>query len=431
MTNSLRPRAVQRLFRGAACCVAAAALTQAAEGAEGDDTASLIDAALQTGRFTAQVRLRYAEIRESNLTGRTKSWTVRTTGGWEMRLAQDLRMNLEGIHTDHFGPKTYNDDVGAIGTSEYPLIPDPRNSDLNQAYLDWTGLPSTRVRAGKQLVRLGNQRFISDNDFRQTPTVFNGVLVTNNTLANTQATFGDFRRMRNALGMQAELRLTLFEAAHNPAPGHSVSGYGYYLDQPQDASFTGFANNSHRVLGVRAEGTVAAGDGADAAGWRRGLGFPYVADFAQQQAYAGGDSRIDARYWRLGAGVATANAGLRVDREVKGSNHGSYGLQTPLTDLYALNGWALQFTTTPPQGLEDTWATVRCEAGAFTFYGEAHRFRSAFGGLDYGRETDLSAVWTLRGDFFARIQHARFRPEAGMARGQEVDKTWVTFNYSY
>jgi hypothetical protein len=424
-------RASSRRARSIALCAGAwavaalfyAALADAAsdEAANSFSVSGAIDDALRSSRFSALIRLRYNRIDESNLPERTEGWTVRAIAAWHTRPAEDLRITLEGIHTDHLGTKHFNDDVALISTSPYPLLPDPRTTDLNQAFIDYSGVPFTHIKAGKQILRMGNQRFISDNDFRQIPTVFNGVLASNGYFSNTEMQLGYFQRVRTALGKQGELRLSLFDLSYNPAPGHSIAAYGYFLDQPQSASFTGFADNSHRTLGVRADGAfTSASTSSDA------LSFPYLIEAARQNDYAGGDARIEANYSRIGGGVVYAKAAVRIDREVKGSNAGEYGLQTPLTDLYAFNGWALQFTTTPRQGLKDTWLTLRYEIAKMTLYGELHRYRSDFGDLDFGRESDLSATYTLRDDSTITLRHARFRPGGGLFGGKDVDKTWLT-----
>jgi len=382
---------------------------------------------LGAGDFYGQVRPRYNNIAESDLPERTEGWTIRVVAGWQKRLSADIKVAIEAIHTDNIGAKDYNDDVARIGSSDYPLLPDPRNTDLNQAYVDYSGVPSTRIRAGKQIVHLGNDRFISDNDFRQTPTVFNGVLVSNTALPATEAKFGYFQRIRTALGTQAQLRLTMFDLAWNPAAGHGISAYGYFLDQDKDASFTGFDNNSHRTLGLRADGGFRIGNAT------REVTLNYLAEIAEQKPYAGGDTRIDARYWRLGVGVSGESLGLRIDREVKGSNHGLYGLQTPLTDLYAFNGWTLQFTTTPARGLQDTWAGLRYELrdSRIVLFTEYHRFGSDFGGLDFGREWDVSGEYRILDNLAAQLKHARFRPGDDLFGGKRVDKTWLTLNFVF
>jgi len=175
------------------------------------------------------------------------------------------------------------------------------------------------------------------------------------------------------------------------------------------------------VVGVKAEGAMRASGTID---------FPYIAEYAQQRPYADGNSRIDVDYSRVGAGIAGANWTLRLDQEVKGSNAGTYGLQMPLTDFYAFNGWTLHFFNTPRQGLRDRWATLRYALGPVTLYGEAHRFRSDYGGVDFGRETDIGVTYVFNEKIVARLQHARYDPGAGTP-DPGIRKTWLTISFAY
>jgi hypothetical protein len=157
---------------------------------------------------------------------------------------------------------------------------------------------------------------------------------------------------------------------------------------------------------------------------------PYELEYAQQRPYAGGNAMIDANYWRAGAGIAHGESVLRFDYEMKGSNAGRYGVQMPLTDFYGFNGWTLHFFNTPRQGLRDAWITARHRWNAFTLYAEGHRFRSDFGGIDFGRELDAGLTYAWREDVLLRLQHARYDPGSGTPDAT-IRKTWLTLTYSY
>ncbi len=372
-------------------------------------------------RLVLFLRPRYNVIEESDKPKKTDVGTMRTIVGLDARPLETLRLHLELLHTDQFG-KRLNDDLAQFGTSAYPLLPDPKTNALNQAYLDYLGLPDTQLRAGQQVVRMGNERLISDNDFRQIPTLFTGLLVTNTAFSETEIKFGRFERVRTALATRVPLKLTTFELARNLSPDHIGTLYGYWLNQPLVNDFTGLDNSSHRVFGARVEGAWALADG-----WT----LPYTVDWAQQKAYAGGDSVINAGYSRLGLGVASANLGVRVDQEVKQSHAGRYGFQTPYSDLYAYNGWTLQLIDTPPQGLKDTWLTVRGEWRKWIAYAEYHRFHTDVGSIALARERDISLTYPLQRNVTARLQHAVFSPASALMGGVFVKKTWLTISYAY
>jgi len=310
-----------------------------AQAAEDADSApfSLADS-LAHGRFTLELRPRFNRIDESDKPLLTEGTTVRAIAGWRSAPYRGLRLTVEAIHTDHIGAKQFNDEGALFASAPYPLLPDPRYTGVNQVFAEYTGFEATRVRIGRQVVRLDDQRWVSDNDFRQVPQLFDGVSVVTSALARTELSAGYYRRVRDTSGNVDKLRLTLLHASWNPLPGQVLSAYAYFHDQADNGAFTGFTDNSYRLAGARAEGAVPIA-GATA--------ITYLAERARQNAYAGGDARIDARYWRLGAGVGDTRWTLRYDYEVKGSNAGAYGLQAPLTDFYQFNGWTLHFFNTP------------------------------------------------------------------------------------
>ena len=403
--------------------VAAIPFVAAMPAAAGDDignqTLGLVEAAT-AGRPVVEVRPRYNRIEEEGYDETTTGWTYRLRLGWRTAAWQGWRATLEGIHTGS-ADKNFNDDPGQIVSSPYPLLPDPRYTGVNQAHVEYAGDSGARLRIGRQVVRLENQRWVSDNDFRQIPQVFEGVHAWYDGLERTQLEAGYFTRVRTTSGVTNDLRLGILRAAWNPRPDHVLSAYGVFHDQPQNGAFTGFADNSYRVVGARAEGTFSR------PAW--GLGIPYLAEIAHQDAYAGGDPRIDARYWRLGAGLASASWTVRYDEELRGSNGGQYGLQAPLTDFYGFNGWTLHFFNVPRQGLHDRWLTARLGVERVTLYGEAHRFRSDYGHEDLGRELDLGVTVDLWHDITARLQHARYDAQSG-ALG-DTRKTWFTLSWTF
>jgi len=82
----------------------------------------------------------------------------------------------------------------------------------------------------------------------------------------------------------------------------------------------------------------------------------------------------------------------------------------------------------PREGLRDDWLTGRYAVGAFTLYAEIHKFKSDFGGLDFGREKDIGITWEILPNATLRLQHARYDPGADNAGN--VRKTWLTFSYT-
>ncbi len=374
------------------------------------------------GHLLLEVRPRYAQITETLKPEKTDVWTVRTMLGWQTAPFYDLRLTAQYIVTGIVGAHNLNDDPSRNSSSRYPLLPDPANQSINQLFADYSGVPSTRMRIGRQILRIDDQRFISDVDFRQTPQVFDGVTFINTALPETEIQLGEYRRMRTVLDKSNRLRLHILHAAWNPAPDHTLAAYGYWQDQAATGSQTGFRNSAQRIAGAHAEGGFALNET-----WR----WMYYLGYAKQDRIGGGDARIKADYMRVGVGLSTTLGGVRLDHEVKGSNGGVYGFQTPLTDFYAFNGWALQYTSTPREGLRDTWFTARHQIHKVEFFMEVHRFRSDFGGLALGREFDASLTYPILNNLVVKLQHAQFKAGSGARAKSDVDKTWLAFTYRY
>ena len=191
--------------------------------------------------------------------------------------------------------------------------------------------------------------------------------------------------MRNTSGVTSDLRLSILRAAWNPLPGHSLSAYGYFHDQAQNGAFTGFADNSYRVAGREGR-------------WRlanvfASIDIPYIAEYAQQRPYAGGDSRVDADYWRLGAGFSTRG----VDAALRPGSEGQQQRRVWPADaahrflrVQRLDAAFLQHAA---PGLARPLAHAALgDRARVTLYGEAHRFRSDYGGIDFGRENDIGVT---------------------------------------
>ena len=180
--------------------------------------------AVAGGQVFGELRPRYNHIVEDADEEVTRGGTYRARAGWRGAPWAGWRATIEGIHTDTFG-KHFNDDPAQLATSPYPLLPDPRYTGVNQAHVEYGGVEGLHVRAGRQVVRLENSRWVSDNDFRQIPQVFDGVNARYDGFERVRLEAGYFTRVRTTSGTTNALRLATLGAAWNPWPGQVVSVY--------------------------------------------------------------------------------------------------------------------------------------------------------------------------------------------------------------
>jgi hypothetical protein len=389
--------------------------------------------ALRDGELLLELRPRYTWVDQEGRPDEARWGSLRTRLGWKTLEYRGFSAVIEGINVARFADSGYIDyrdtpgySAGTVpspyGAGYYPLVADPKTTDFNRLYLDYTGLPHTLVRFGRQLVRIDNQRFIGDYDFAQLPQAFNGLLVENASVSQVRVTAGYFARVRNAFAAQADTDTVVLNARYEPSPLLKVAGYAYLQDQPDTGSVTGFADNSNRILGGRIWG-----------GWKvsDALELLYSAEFAEQRDYADGDARIDAPYRRVGGGLAAKRGYLRVDWEQLGSNEGQYGFQTPLGSTQLFTGRADIFATTPARGLEDLRTQIGVGISKATLHLEYHRFRADFRDWDLGSEWDFGVAWAFNARLSAGVEYADYRAGDPRAALADTRKVWLTIGYRH
>lgn len=390
--------------------------------ASAQEAASPLDA-ITGGRAILNLRPRY-EYADQAGKDIGEAATLRTLAGWRTGSWLGLSGTLEFIDVGRLNDN-YND--GLNGKTQYPVIADPDNTDINQLYLDYAGLPDTNVRAGRQSIKLDNVRFIGNVEFRQVMQVFNGVTVENKTLPNTTFFAGYLDRVKTVNTRQHHTDTILLNGRYAITPTEALVAYGYFQDQKDAISATAFqgaapADTANRSSGLRADGAHPLNPD-----WQ----ILYTAEYARQGDYSGGDSRIEATYRRLGIGGQWRAIFLRLDQEVLGSNQGVYAFQFPLATNHPFQGWADQFLTTPRQGIRDTYLSGGAKIEKAQLSAEYHQFKSDFGSIDFGKEFDFGASYPLMAKLIGKIEYADY--QAGDAVSGKVDLTriWVTLIYNY
>lgn len=409
-------------MRSLSLSVLTVALTTMTPAASAQQAASPWEA-ISGGQATLNLRPRH-EHADQAARDTGSATTLRTLAGWKTKAWNGLSGTIELIDVGRLDDD-YND--GQNGKINYPVIADPDNTDVNQLYLDYAGVPDTRLRIGRQSIKLDNVRFIGNVEFRQVMQVFNGVTVENSSFPDTRLYAGYLGRVKTVNTRQHETGTILLNARYAMTPTGTLVGYGYFQDQKDAIATTAFrgalpADTSNQSIGIRADGAHAL-----SANWK----ILYTLEYAKQADYADGDARIDATYSRLGIGAQWRDVFLRMDQEVLGSNDGRYAFQFPLATNHLFQGWADQFLTTPPDGIRDQFLTGGAKIGKVQLLTEYHQFDADFGDVDFGKEIDISIAYALMPKLLGKIEYADY--QAGDTASGKVDLTraWITFMYSY
>lgn len=377
--------------------------------------------AVAEGKLLFSLRPRAEWVDQTGKQETALALTNRTLLGWETASWRGFSVTAQLIDVTRLNDR-FN--VGPTASARHPTVADPDNTDINQLFVEYTGLADTRVRIGRQSLKLDNVRFVGNVEFRQVMQVLTGLWIENRSVPGVELNYGHFDRVKNVFAQQRQLDLDVFRAAWAWAPDNVLVGFAYLHDQAVTGQATGLSNNGNRIVGVRANGAWPAGP----------VNLLYTGEFASQDAYGGADPRIDARYWRAGAGVGQGKTYLRMDYERLGSNDGQYAFQTPLGTNHLFQGWVDHFLTTPAEGIRDRYLSAGTTWKGLQFHLELHDFRSDVHGIRYGSEVDVGVTWTFTQRFSSKLEVARFREGdllPGGSRKPDATRVWLTAFYQW
>lgn len=438
---------------------------------------TLLDA-IKQGKPMTNFRLRYENVNQDGYQSTAanakkldtgEAFTLRSLIGWQTAPFNNFSFaaQITDVHefNDDFNDR--RDNVPEPGKSAYPNIVDPGYTDINQLYVDWTGIKNTKLRLGRQQLNLDNVRFIGDIGFRQNMQVFDGISVLNKSIPDTEIFAAHFGKVRQITTKLRDGNIDMVNAKYRISPTESLIGYAYLIDvenlgqnngNPAAASFVAQGGNglgasqdsiptattdaSSKTFGLRLDGARKVNDD-----WK----LLYTAEYAKQDDYRGGNSLIDAHYFKLGGGTMFGVWSLRIDHEELSSNGGKYAFQTPLGTNHLFQGWADIFLATPRQGMKDTFVTFAGSIQKAKLYAEYHVFHSdkdfeTLGstavnrrfGDKYGTEFDASVLYPFTDKITGKIEYANFNESdvygtslKGAARKGDKEMFWITGMYTF
>lgn len=401
-----------------------------AQAAEPAPQAGSFLEAIRDGKPLTNFRLRYEYVDQDGKDEEANAWTLRSLVGWKTKPFHDLSIVAQLIGVTPFSHQ-YNDMDKGVPDPErldYPVVADPEDYDLNQLFVEYTGLPGTRIRLGREAVYLDNWRFIGDVRFRQVMQVMNGVSLVNTSLPNTEITLAHYGRVKQISSKWQDANVEIANLKYKITPLTSLTGYGYFIDWDGSA----LQASSTRTLGLRLDGASKLAEP-----WK----VLYTAEYAKQDDYKDGSDAIDNHYYRVGAGIGHGDWFLRVDQEKLSGNSDGRAFQTPLGTNHLFQGWADVFLVTPAQGIEDTMLIAGGKLLGATLKAEYHwiaadrDFAKVGGGTGdrYGEEFDLGVYYGINKQLSASLEYANFREDdqyAG-ARKRDIEKLWLTVMYSF
>ncbi|WP_374526718.1 alginate export family protein [Novosphingobium sp.] len=364
----------------------------------------------------ADLRYRLELVDQDSLAEKATASTLRIRAGVKTGEWHGLSALVEGEAIAVLGKASYNDTVN--GKLAYPVVADPSDVLLNQAWLNWKPVAGLEATVGRQAINIDNQRWIGSVAWRQNDQTLDAVRVTARPVKGASIDYVHAWRVNrvfgsdSAQGIWRDTGIHAVRAAYTIKNIGTLSAYGFWLDIPSSPA------SSSRTLGVRIAGELPVG-GKTA--------FLYAAEYARQHQYGSNPHRFELDYWLFEPGIKTGPVTVKVGYERLEGN-GTVALQTPLATLHAFNGWADKFLTTPANGLRDFYLDASYKVpskgplAGLVLRAAWHDYNSTTGGIAYGREWDALVSFPLGKHFTLTAKAARYEADAFAT---DTTKLWL------
>lgn len=320
---------------------------------------------------------------------------------------------------------------GLNGKTQYPLVSDPKNLELNRFQLQYRPIKSLAVTVGRQRINIEDQRFVGNSGWRQNEQTFDAARIEYGTPTGVQLDLTYAWSVRTIWGIDgtgsrpAAIRGdNLFGTASYPTPLGKLTGFAFLVDQ-DNAAVSGYKQSSQsygvRLAGARPLSSL--------------VKLEYAASFARQSDYGHNPNRYYADYALAELNADITSFKIGGGYELLGADDGlAYtSFQTPLATLHKFQGWADKFLVTPPNGIQDYYGQVgygwKKIAGLDTVNVQVvyHRFDSDRLSLHYGNEWD-ALVSAKRGRWTATAKLASYKADKFAT---DTRKVWLQLEWIY
>lgn len=370
----------------------------------------------------ADIRYRLELVDQDGIPKNATASTLRIRAGLRTSEWNGLSAVVEGEAIIAVGEERFNDTIN--GRTQYPVVADPEDILLNQAYVRWR--PDSRIEAtaGRQAVNLDNQRWVGSVGWRQNDQTLDAVRISLKPVADSSVDYFHAWRVNRIFGSDSPQGIWRNTDIHGLRGGIKIkplgtlSAYGYWLDIPSAPAM------SSRTFGARLSGDQPLNPS---------MKILYTAEYASQQEYGSNPSVFSHDYVLAEAGLVAGSVTAKIGFERLEGN-GSSALQTPLATLHAFNGWSDKFLVTPANGLRDIYADLGYKLGGdgplkgTVFRLVYHDFRSTRLGIGYGNEWDAVVSVPLRKNITLLGKFARYDADQFST---DTTKAWFSIDAKF
>ncbi|MEQ1558146.1 MAG: hypothetical protein ABL933_04295 [Methyloglobulus sp.] len=314
------------------------------------------------------------------------------------------------------------------GNKGFSTIADPEQSELNQLWISYNGIPDTVIKGGRQRIKFDDDRYIGNVGWRQMETTYDSVLIThtNQQLFGLVINAGYIGNVQTFTGTTENINAPIVNVSYKIGDYGNIIGYGYWLDYTEANEPTTIEKSSE-TYGLRFTNYMKPGDSYKISD---NYGLVYTAEWAHQQDYGHGKTNYEADRINLMGGFTAYNftfQGAMEQLDGKGKNK---TFDTPLGTNHAFQGWADLFLVTPDNGIRDVFATahVLLDRGNLILTGVYHDYSDDTGNLHYGDEWDVQALWKFGKHYSLLAKYAYYNADKF---NTDTQKIWLQGNISF
>ena len=409
-------------------------------------TQPVIADAANDGKLHLSVRYRYEHVNDDRLSGadtplrNAEASTLRTFLGYETGNFHGFSATLDLENVTEVGSDDFND--GSNSKTEFASVVDPSGTEVDQAFLNYSGIASTELKLGRQYITYRKapfHRYIGTILWRQNWQTFDAFTIDNQTYPDVRINYAYVLNINRIFGRDAPEPLSNFDSdshliniQYGGLPLGNLEGYGYLLDFD---NATGF---STRTYGVRLHGNRKPAEN---------ITVLYTAEYATQSDYAENTSDIDANYLLGEIGASCQLNGyidsvtLKFSYERLSGKSGTDRFVTILGTNHAFQGWNDRFLLTPGDGIEDFNFTAVMNIKGANLIAAYHEIGSDNMSYDYGREFNLLLSKTFRKHYTLGLKYASYEADKNTSNisrngvnagtATDVDKFWIWAQYKY
>ncbi|MCH9698468.1 MAG: alginate export family protein [Gammaproteobacteria bacterium] len=320
----------------------------------------------------------------------------------------------EGVQTV-FASK-YNNLVNQNNTSR-GVVADPERHEVNRLWVQYAGIPDTKLKVGRQRIKLDNDRFIGNVGWRQLEQTYDSVRLTNTTLPDTTFDFAYIWKQRDIFSKNVNMDTFITNISYTGFEYGKLAAYAYLLDYDDAADSLRFRRANH-TYGLYFQGKAPLAEN---------LKLVYKAEYAHQWDFQKNPVSYSTDYFNGELGFDIHGVTVKGGIEQLSADNG-IGFQTPLSTLHAFNGWADLFLATPPDGLQDIYVSVSTVVKGVKLLGVFHNFTDDNHNIDYGHEFNALALKKFGKHYSVLVKYAHY--EADEFR-TDTDRFWLQLGMSF